>query len=109
MCLAQGHNTVMPVRLDPVAPRSPVKYSSTEPLHSHLLFLKYTQKNVTPLPILMVSTPKTMCPSPLVSGYNIVDLDHLAHINIEIQQKQTRRANKIYLFCLAIYVTVQGP
>ena len=32
MCLAQGHNTVMPVRLKPVAPRSRVKHSPTEPL-----------------------------------------------------------------------------
>ena len=34
MCLAQGHNTVMPVRLKPVAPLSRVKHSSTEPLCS---------------------------------------------------------------------------
>ena len=38
MCLAQGHNTVTPVRLEPVAPRSRVKYFTTEPLRS--LFLK---------------------------------------------------------------------
>ena len=31
MCLAQGHNAV---RLDPVAPRSRVKHSTTEPLRS---------------------------------------------------------------------------
>ena len=34
MCLAQGHNTVMPVRLEPAAPRSRVKHSTTEPLPS---------------------------------------------------------------------------
>ena len=34
MCLAQGHNTVMPVGLEPVAPRSQVKHSTTEPLRS---------------------------------------------------------------------------
>ena len=34
MCLAQGHNAVMPVRLEPAAPRSQVKHSTTEPLHS---------------------------------------------------------------------------
>ena len=28
MCLAQGHNTVTPVRLKPAAPRSPVKHST---------------------------------------------------------------------------------
>ena len=30
MCLAQGHNAVTPVRLDPVASRSRVKHSTTE-------------------------------------------------------------------------------
>ena len=34
MCLAQGHNAVMPMRLEPEAPRSPVKHSTTEPLRS---------------------------------------------------------------------------
>ena len=32
--LAQGHNTVMPVRLELAAPRSRVKHSTTEPLRS---------------------------------------------------------------------------
>ena len=32
MCLAQGHNAVMPVRLKPEAPWSRVKHSTTEPL-----------------------------------------------------------------------------
>ena len=35
MCLAQGHNTVTPVMLEPAAPRSRVKHSTTEPLCSH--------------------------------------------------------------------------
>ena len=34
MCLAKGHNAVTQVRLKPVAPRSRVKHSPTEPLHS---------------------------------------------------------------------------
>ena len=34
MCLAQGHNAVMLVRLEPVTLRSRVKYSTNEPLHS---------------------------------------------------------------------------
>ena len=34
MCLAQAHNAVTPVRLKPVAPQSPVKHSTTEPLCS---------------------------------------------------------------------------
>ena len=29
MCLAQGHKTVMPVRLEPAATRSQVKHSAT--------------------------------------------------------------------------------
>ena len=40
MCLAQGHNTVMPVRLEPTALRSRVKRSTTEPLHSQI-YTKY--------------------------------------------------------------------
>ena len=32
--LAQGHNTMTPVRLQPAAPRSCVKHSITEPLRS---------------------------------------------------------------------------
>ena len=32
MCLAQGHNTVTPVRLKPAAPQSLVKHSTTKPL-----------------------------------------------------------------------------
>ena len=34
MCLAQGHNTVALVKLEPVAPPSRVKLSTTEPLRS---------------------------------------------------------------------------
>ena len=34
MCLAQGHNTVTHVRLEPAALRSRVKHSTIEPLHS---------------------------------------------------------------------------
>ena len=34
MCLAQGHKTVTPVRLEPADPRSRVKHSTTEPLCS---------------------------------------------------------------------------
>ena len=32
MCLAQGHNAVTPIRLEPTALRSQVKRSNTEPL-----------------------------------------------------------------------------
>ena len=34
MDLAQGHSAVMLVRLKPATPRSRVKHSTTEPLHS---------------------------------------------------------------------------
>ena len=34
MCLAQGHNAVMLLRLEPPAPLSRVKHSTTEPLRS---------------------------------------------------------------------------
>ena len=34
MFLAQGHNTLTLVRLEPAAPRSRVKHSATEPLRS---------------------------------------------------------------------------
>ena len=34
MSHAQGHNAVMPVRLEPATPRSGVKHSTTEPLRS---------------------------------------------------------------------------
>ena len=39
MCLAQGHNTVTPVRLVPAAPLSRVKHSTTEPLGSLYIVL----------------------------------------------------------------------
>ena len=36
MCLAQGHNTVTQLRLEPAAHRPRVKHSTTEPLCSHV-------------------------------------------------------------------------
>ena len=41
MCLAQGHNAVTPVRLEPAALRSRVKHSTTEPLRSLLSMNRY--------------------------------------------------------------------
>ena len=35
MCFAQRHKAVTPVRLEPAAPQSRVKHSTTEPLRSH--------------------------------------------------------------------------
>ena len=37
MCLAQGHNTMMSVRLQPITPQSWVKHSTTEPPCSHMI------------------------------------------------------------------------
>ena len=37
MCFAQGHNTVLPMRLEPATPLSQVKHSTTEPLRSRTL------------------------------------------------------------------------
>ena len=45
MCLAQGHNTVTPVRLKHAAPQSRVKHSTTEPLRSHLVVTDCTHKS----------------------------------------------------------------
>ena len=41
MCLAQGHNAVMPVRLEPATPRSRVKHSTTEPIPESDLGFNY--------------------------------------------------------------------
>ena len=56
MCLAQGHNTVNPVRLEPTAPRSQVKHSTSEPLCSlqrlsrlNLIFRLYHTTNTSDL------------------------------------------------------------
>ena len=38
MCLAQGHNAVTQVRLEPPVPRSRIKHSTTETLRSSFLF-----------------------------------------------------------------------
>ena len=40
MCLAQGHNEVTPVRLEPTAPWSRVKHSTTEPPRKKSVTLK---------------------------------------------------------------------
>ena len=39
MCLAQEHNTVTPVRIEPATPPPQVKHSSIEPLLSHLMLV----------------------------------------------------------------------
>ena len=47
MCLAQGHNAATPVRLEPAAPRSRVKHSTTEPLrYLSIMCIKYSKSNL---------------------------------------------------------------
>ena len=41
MSFVQGHNAVMPARLKPTTPRSPVKHSTTEPLHSQYALMLF--------------------------------------------------------------------
>ena len=44
MCLAQGPQHIDAIRLEPAAPRSQVKHSTTEPLNSHkAVYLKLVE------------------------------------------------------------------
>ena len=45
MCLAQGHNAVMPMRLEPAALQARVKHSTTEPLCSQKRFSSMSEHN----------------------------------------------------------------
>ena len=47
MYLAQGHNTVTPVRFELAAPRSQVKHSTTEPLCSLQYHMTSMEKNLS--------------------------------------------------------------
>ena len=44
MCVPQGHNTVMPVRLEHANPLSQVKHSTSDPLHSLKILVLYLSK-----------------------------------------------------------------
>ena len=55
MCLAQGHNAVTPVRLEPTTPRPRVKHSTTEPLRSLLKDSDTESENLSSLIRLSVS------------------------------------------------------
>ena len=46
MCLAQGHNVVVPVRLKPATPRSPLEHTTTKPLRSLAIYAKYEHKQM---------------------------------------------------------------
>ena len=58
LCLAQGHNTVTPVRLEPPTPWSRVKLSTTEPLgyHQNLLY-RTRRKNPFVYKVLTILRP----------------------------------------------------
>ena len=49
MCLAQGHNTVKPVRFEPTALRSRVKRSTTEPLCSQITVVNFPKSKYSEL------------------------------------------------------------
>ena len=46
MCLAQGLNTVKPVRLEPAAHQSRVNHSTTEPLRSQAVTYDFGQCDI---------------------------------------------------------------
>ena len=49
MCFAQGHNAVTPVRLQPAAPRSQVKHSTTAlPIVQDQIYITYFPNRVDP-------------------------------------------------------------
>ena len=50
MCLAQGQNTVMLVRLEPAALRSRVKHSTTEGLRSPIQWVNHTVQSLNNAP-----------------------------------------------------------
>ena len=49
MCLSQGQNAVLPVRLKPATPQSSVKHSTTEPLCSQSELRCFTIYVLSPL------------------------------------------------------------
>ena len=49
MCLAQGHNTLTPMRFEPAAPQSGVKHSTSEPLYSIYLYMNMDVINTSSL------------------------------------------------------------
>ena len=67
MCLAEGQNTVTPVRLKPAAPSSRVKHSTTEPVRSltYCCFSISTDIfktiNLVQLDLILNSIPKQPC------------------------------------------------
>ena len=74
--LAQGHNAVTPVRLEPVAPPSRVKHSTTEPLHPW-----YT-RHLTGDQHLVKSHFFQLTHACICCGYSMTDgsLEHTKHV-----------------------------
>ena len=87
MCLAQGHYAVMPVRLEPATPRSPVKHFTTEPLRS-LPSFKFWTKHMWVLPgcvaqsVTCLATDASLTADPGVASsitarsHTFVEIDH---------------------------------
>ena len=62
--LLKGHNKVTPERLEPAAPRSRVKHSTTEPLSSQCIIVKKKTKNWFSRPIIAWCRSKVLQNAP---------------------------------------------
>ena len=60
--LAQGHKAVMPMRLEPAAPRSRVKHSTTEPLHTLKSYVWVSESIINLKNILLFFCFDSLCP-----------------------------------------------
>ena len=102
MCLAQGHNTVRPVRLEPSAPRSPVKHSTTEPLILVQLGSLHAYLTLSPLAETLLSADNlykqfwTQIRPDILLGLILVQTVWHSEVYIaEISLKQSKTAFKI--------------
>ena len=79
--LAPGHNTVTPVRLEPVAPRSRVKHSTTAPLHSLATCVHFEPSSLENLILLYannkVSDLQPVHPHGLIRAFVICSLESI--------------------------------
>ena len=84
MRLAQGHNTVMPVRLKPTAPRSRVKHSTTEPgiLLPSMRWLIVYKKHMSKHMVKKLLKFYLYLDRTLVKGAHQKNIFHIVHKNI---------------------------
>ena len=68
MCLAQGHNAVMIVKLKPATPQSRVKHSTTEPLLSSLASVLFGFLDLRPKSTAMVNVGQSVHLTTLFPG-----------------------------------------